>query len=61
MMGGLQCLHYKHAHNDDTCDAFPDGIRLEVLVHYDQRKSYAGDQGILFEDVDEKRNKININ
>jgi hypothetical protein len=52
MMGDLQCLHYKHAH-DDTCEAFPDGIPLEVLVHHDHRKPYLGDHGILFEDKDE--------
>lgn len=52
MVGDLQCLHCKHAHNDDTCEAFPDGIPLEVLVYHDRRKPYLENHGILFEEKD---------
>ena len=55
MMGDDQCLHCTHAHDDDTCEAFPDGIPLEVVTYHDHRKPYPGDNGILFEDIDPKK------
>jgi len=55
MMGDIQCLHCIHAHDDDTCEAFPDGIPLEVVGEHDHRKPYPGDHGIRFVDIDPKK------
>lgn len=63
------CVWCKHAHNDNKpCDAFPDGIPIEIQqsntktgkMPYDHRKPYPGDNGIRFEIRDELSKKIPI-
>jgi len=39
-----------HAHADNTCDAFPDGIPSDILNNFaDHTKPYKGDGGIQYE------------
>ncbi len=47
-----QCSLCKHRHNDDTCDAYPEGISLELrhnkIIH---RESLGDDKGLVFEAI----------
>lgn len=44
-----QCIHLRTTTERLTCDAFPDGIPLEILKgEFDHTKGYIGDKGIRF-------------
>jgi hypothetical protein len=46
----LQCLLCKHYKLMQECDAFPDGIPIEIFTcEHDHREPYPGDHGIRFE------------
>lgn len=46
------CIHYHRGEEDDTCDAFPDGIPDEIWRgDNDHKTPYPGDHGIQFEHV----------
>lgn len=63
-MGISMCWACKHSRGDSdeidgiltgTCDAFPDGIPLEIYAGgFDHRKEFAGDNGVRFEPVTEE-------
>ena len=45
-----QCLQCKHYLAAQVCDAFPDGIPIEIFTgEVDHRQPYKGDHGIQFE------------
>jgi hypothetical protein len=63
------CGFCKHLHRDlNTCDAFPDGIPIEIQqsnvktgkMPFDHRKPYPGDNGVRFEIRDELSKKIDV-
>lgn len=49
-----QCLDCKHFDVESSfCDAFPNGIPDEIFLgDHDHRNPYPGDNGILFEPID---------
>ena len=48
------CHKCKHRVDVMTCDAFPQGIPVEILAgEIDHTKPYEGDNGIQFEPVEE--------
>lgn len=48
----LKCVHY--GPNDLVCDAFPDGIPVEILSTQALHTTpYPGDNGIQFEPIEE--------
>lgn len=48
-----QCTECKHWHGDDTCDAFPKGIPLDIASNeFDHKQPFDGDNGIRFEKQD---------
>jgi len=55
MVGEPICFDCKHSHNDGTCDAFPNGVPLEILSgavnHF---LPYEGDHGIQYEVEEEE-------
>lgn len=45
-----QCAACRRNRRDGTCDAFPDGIRMDILVNdFDHRQPFPGDHGIQFD------------
>lgn len=50
----ILCNRCKHLRRGITCDAFPDGIPMEILRNGDHFLPAPGDNGIVFE---EKENK----
>lgn len=45
----LPCSNCKHRHGiEATCDAYPDGISIEVLIAVDNNKEYECAPGIKF-------------
>lgn len=50
----MKCKHWHYENEESfTCEAFPDGIPKEVIMGYDHRNPYPGDNGIRFGPVDE--------
>ena len=50
----LGCKHFRERDDNLTCDVFPQGIPLDILTNQaDHRRPYPGDQGILFDPVDD--------
>jgi len=50
----VPCDLCKHARENDTCDAFPDGIPEAILTgDFDHTTPYPGDHGIQFEPIEE--------
>lgn len=44
------CTHLDQAAETMRCDAFPDGIPIEITHNrFDHHNPYPGDQGVLFE------------
>lgn len=56
------CSHFHSARKDgDFCDAFPDkdGIPVEIILNeVDHRKPYPGDNGIRFDQLTAKEQRI---
>ncbi|GAB4514035.1 MAG: hypothetical protein Kow0047_25760 [Anaerolineae bacterium] len=49
------CLYCTHYRGELRCDAFPTGIPDAIIFsEHDHRKPFPGDQGIVFEPVDER-------
>ena len=44
----IQCYCCTHYHDDETCDAFPDGVPRRFLEGADHRQHQPGDRGIAF-------------
>ncbi len=42
------CNHCQHKRNGITCDAFPEGIPMEILRSGEHFTSVPGDNGIVF-------------
>lgn len=54
-MNVSQCFFCKHAKKGKVCDAFPEGIPVEILLNKkDHRNPVDGDHGITFSPIDEK-------
>jgi len=44
-----QCLHLRTSTENLTCDAFPDGIPIDILTgQFDHNKKHENDNGIRF-------------
>jgi hypothetical protein len=44
-----QCISCKHYNLGGSCDAFPEGIPLEIITGgFDHHNSYPGDHGIQY-------------
>ncbi len=55
LAGEPQCVNCKHSHHNGTCEAFPDGIPLEILSgEHDHRVPFPGDNGIRFEPKEDR-------
>lgn len=55
----IMCRYCAHWRTTTTCDAYPDGIPLEVLFHrVDHRQFLPGDGGIKFLAKDEEAQRI---
>ncbi len=46
----ILCNQCKHKRKGITCEAFPDGIPIEILRSGEHYTSVHGDNGIVFED-----------
>lgn len=48
-----QCISCQHYQGAITCDAYPDGIPIEIITgEHDHTQPYEGDNGIRFEPID---------
>lgn len=47
---GERCYQCRHVRSDYSCDAFPDGMPIEIVNGFDHSRPLAGDQGIRFEE-----------
>jgi Zn ribbon nucleic-acid-binding protein len=46
------CINCNHKHADKGCDAFPNGIPLQIATNqHDHTKPFKGDNGITFESL----------
>ena len=56
-----QCSLCKHRHKSDSCDAYPDGIPMEIShnkkIH---RESLGDDYGITFEPISPKYENVDF-
>lgn len=46
----ILCNRCSHKRKGITCDAFPDGIPMEIIRSGEHFTAYPGDNGILFEE-----------
>lgn len=46
---GERCYQCRHVRVDYSCDAFPDGMPIEIVNGFDHSQPLAGDNGIRFE------------
>ena len=46
----ILCNRCSHKREGITCDAFPDGIPMEIIRSGEHFTAYPGDNGILFEE-----------
>ena len=54
-IGIVQCEKCKHGRVPGKCDAFPDGVPLEIAAgEHDHRVPFPGDNGIRFEAKEEE-------